>query len=202
MLTIFPPPQPPTWTKHILLSATSFISAAKATIPRGFRKRYIPLWDDECSTHYQDFLHTQPGDEDAANKASALTDCLDKKRRERWEETVQGIDFSHSSRRAWRTFNRLTGRSAKPTRCPVSANAIAKQLLENGKFKDASKEHALHVKQETSALWRAPGVDGFLSTPFTHPGTYASRPPTQEWKGPGTRQHPSRVSYPLRPKMS
>ena len=143
------------------------ISAAKATIPRGFRKRYIPLWDDECSTHYQDFLHTQPGDEDVANKASVLTDCLDKKRRERWEETVQGIDFSHSSRRAWRTFNRLTGRSAKPTRCPVSANAIAKQLLENGKFKDASKEHALHVKQETSALWRAPGVDGFLSTPFT-----------------------------------
>ena len=29
------------------------------------------------------------------------------------------------------------------------------------------KEHALHVKQETSALWQAPGVDGFLSTPFT-----------------------------------
>ena len=26
---------------------------------------------------------------------------------------------------------------------------------------------ALHVKQETSALWQAPGVDGFLSTPFT-----------------------------------
>ena len=45
--------------------------------------------------------------------------------------------------------------------------AIAKQLLENGKFKDASKEHALHVKQETFALWQAPGVDGFLSTPFT-----------------------------------
>ena len=26
---------------------------------------------------------------------------------------------------------------------------------------------ALHVKQETSALWQAPGVDGFLSTPST-----------------------------------
>ena len=49
----------------------------------------------------------------------------------------------------------------------MSANAIAKQLLENGKFKDASKEQALHVKQETSALWQAPGVDGFLSTLFT-----------------------------------
>ena len=27
---------------------------------------------------------------------------------------MQGIDFSHSSRRAWRTFNRLTGRIAPP----------------------------------------------------------------------------------------
>ena len=80
---------------------------------------------------------------------------------------MQGIDFSHSSRRAWITFNRLTGRSVKRTRCPVYANSIAKQLLDNGKFKDASKEHALHVKQEISALWQAPGVDGFLSSPFT-----------------------------------
>ena len=35
-----------------------------------------------------------------------------------------------------------------------------------------------------------------------HPGAHASHPPTQEWKGPGTRQHPSSVSYPLWPKMS
>ena len=34
------------------------------------------------------------------------------------------------------------------------------------------------------------------------PGANASYPPNQEWKGPGTRQHPSRVSYPLWPKMS
>ena len=34
------------------------------------------------------------------------------------------------------------------------------------------------------------------------PGVHASYPPNQEWKGPGTRQHPSIVSYPLWPKMS
>ena len=33
-----------------------------------------------------------------------------------------------------------------------------------------------------------------------HPGAHASYPPNQEWKGPETRQHPSRVSYPLWPK--
>ena len=143
------------------------IRAAKATIPRGFRKRYIPLWDVECSDHYNDFLRAEPGGEEAAINASALTACLDRKRRECWDETVQGIDFTHSSRQAWKTFNRLTGRSSKPTQCPVSANSIAKQLLDSGKFRNASKEHARHVKQETSALWQAPGVDGFLSTPFS-----------------------------------
>ena len=35
-----------------------------------------------------------------------------------------------------------------------------------------------------------------------HPGAHASYRPNQEWKGPGTRQHPSRVSYPLWPKVS
>ena len=43
----------------------------------------------------------------------------------------------------------------------------AKQLLSNGRFKNGNKEHALAVKQETSALWQAPGVDWFLSGPFS-----------------------------------
>ena len=45
--------------------------------------------------------------------------------------------------------------------------SLAKQLLSNGRFTDCNKEHALAVKQETSALWQAPGVDGFLSGPFS-----------------------------------
>ena len=128
------------------------IMAAEKAIPRGFRRRYIPNWDEECDIHYNEFLHAEPGDE-AAAKALDLTDCLDKKRRERWEETVQGIDFTHSSRMAWKTFNRLTGRSSRPTQCPVSANSIAEQLLANGRLKDPAKDHTRSIKQETTKLW-------------------------------------------------
>ena len=180
MLTIFPPPQPPTWTKHILLFCNLLISAAKATIPRGFRKRYIPLWDDECSTHYQDFLHTQPGDEDAANKASALTDCLDKKRRERWEETVQGIDFSHSSRRAWRTFNRLTGRSAKPTRLPCVCKCHCKTTLGEREVQRCQQGACTSCQTRNICPVASPWSRRFPLYSLHHPGTYASRPPTQE----------------------
>ncbi len=99
--------------------------------------------------------------------ASQLTDCLDRKRRERWEETVEGIDFTHSSRLAWRTLKRLTGSYTKPSPCPVSANSIAEQLLSNGHFKNIDKNHTRWVKQECTKLWQSPGVDGFLSIPFT-----------------------------------
>ena len=68
---------------------------------------------------------------------------------------------------AWKTFNRLTGRSSRPTQCPVSANSIAEQLLANGRLKDPAKDHTRSIKQETTKLWQAPGADGFLSTPFT-----------------------------------
>ena len=68
---------------------------------------------------------------------------------------------------AWKTFNRLTGRSSRPTQCPVSANSFAEQLLANGRHKDPAKDHTRSIKQETTKLWQAPGADGFLSTSFT-----------------------------------
>ena len=104
--------------------------------------------------------------EEASAKATDLMECLDIKCRQRWEDTVQGIDFTHSSRVAWKTFNRLTGRSSHPKSCPVTANSIAHQLLANGNIKEADKKHDLSVKQESSKLWSAPGVDGLLSAPF------------------------------------
>ena len=35
-------------------------------------------------------------------KAADLMDHLNKNRNKRWEETVKGIDFTHSSRKAWK----------------------------------------------------------------------------------------------------
>ena len=98
---------------------------------------------------------------------TVLTSCLDRKRRERWIESVEGIDFTHSSRKAWKTFNRRTGRYESPRQCPITANAIAHQLLANGRYAGASKAHSLNVKQQCSALWKSPGVEGHLASPFT-----------------------------------
>ena len=78
------------------------------------------------------------------------------KRRNRWSEMVRNIDFSHSSRLAWNTINSLTGRSRQSSRqCPVSADAIAAQLVKNGKYAGVNRRSSRLVLPEVSDLWRA-----------------------------------------------
>ena len=93
---------------------------------------------------------------------------LDEKRQERWIETVESIDFTHSSRKAWRTVNRLTGRTAsKPDKCPVGANAIASQLLQNGRFTNPDPDFSRQVGKVVAELWKVDIKYVDMSTPFT-----------------------------------
>ena len=82
--------------------------SAKHSIPRGYNKNYIPCWDDECEQLYKEHIDSE--NTESASNATSLLNVLDEKRRQRWNETVSSIDFTHSSRKAWQTLNRLTGR--------------------------------------------------------------------------------------------
>ena len=85
---------------------------------------------------------------------------LTRKRRDRWFEAVRSIDFSHSSRKAWIILNNLTGRSRhSPRHCPISADAIASQLVRNGKYEAVDRKSSRLVFQEVSDLWRATTPD-------------------------------------------
>ena len=144
------------------------LRAAKRSIPRGRRNNYRPCWDAECNRLYQAFVKASPGK--ASNKAaSALLAQLDEKRKQRWSEAVNTIDFTHSSRLAWNTINNLTGRSRNTTRpCPISANSIASQLVKNGTYETRDRESARLVAKEVSDLWRIPTPAGkSISGDFT-----------------------------------
>ena len=81
---------------------------------------------------------------------------LDRKQRDRWSEAVRSIDFSHFSRKAWSILNNLTGRSRQsPRHCPVSADAIAFQLVRNGKYEAVDCKSSRLVFQKVFDLWRA-----------------------------------------------
>ena len=133
--------------------------AAKKTIPGGYRNNYIPYWDAECESLYKTFLQSPHGD-NSSLAASALLAKLDRKRRDRLSEAVRSIDFSHSSRKAWSILNNLTGRSRNsPRHCPVSADAIASQLVRNGKYEAVDRKSSRLVYQEVSNFWRATTPD-------------------------------------------
>ena len=92
--------------------------------------------------------------------ATALLAKLDRKRKDRCSEAVRSIDFSHSSRKAWSILNNLTGRSRhSPRHCPVSGNAIASQLVRNGKYEAVDRKSSQLVFQEVSDLWMATTPD-------------------------------------------
>ena len=84
------------------------ICAAKKAIPHGHCKNYIPCWDKECEKLYDRLKHSITA-EDTKTAADALLDHLGQKRKAHWIETVESVDFIHSSRQAWQTINRLTG---------------------------------------------------------------------------------------------
>ena len=160
--------------------------AAKKTIPRGYRNNYIPCWDAECESLYKTFLQSPQGD-DSSLAATALLAKLDKKRRDRWSEAVRSIDFSHSSRKAWSILNNLTGRSRhSPRHCPVSADAIASQLVRNGKYEAVDRKSSRLVFQEVSDLWRATTPDAVnISDNFSQREFAAALQHLKPGKAPG-----------------
>ena len=61
---------------------------------------------------------------------TALLTRLDRKRRDRWSEAVQSIDFSQSSHKAWSILNNFASRLQHSSRhCSESADAISFQLV-------------------------------------------------------------------------
>ena len=142
------------------------IDTAKKHVPQGVRKNYVPCWDKEC----EELLHAHNEAKTNAERARAATELmtrLNTKRRERWTKTVESIDFTHSSPRAWQTINKLTGQTTKPKPCPITADSIAAQLISNGRFLNADKEFTRKTIGEVNDLRRAPSVDANLSGEFT-----------------------------------
>ena len=114
---------PPDMDQAYQCFCNAISAAAKKCIQRGRRNNHIPCWGADCENLNQTFLQ-YPERHEYSRAATALLARLDRKRRDRWFEAVQNIDFSHSSRVVWSRLNNLTDRSRKsPCQCPVTANA-------------------------------------------------------------------------------
>jgi len=167
-IELLPPPDTSNIERACQDFCESLLSAAKLCIPRGRRKYYVPCWDKECETLYRSFTQAPVGT-DSDRAASSLLSQLGQKKQERWEEAVNSINFSRSSRKAWRTINKLTGRSGCSFhQCHVSPNSIASQLVKNGAHKTGDRESTRLVNKELSDLWKILTPEGHsISEPFS-----------------------------------
>ena len=97
------------------------------------------------------------------------------------------MDFSHSNRKAWSILTNLIGRSRhSPRHCPVSADAIASQLLRNGKYEAVDRKSSRLVSQEVSDLWKATTPDAVnMSDNFSQREFTAALQHLKPGKAPG-----------------
>ena len=95
--TTLPPLDSPDVDQACQCFCNAISTAAKKCNSRGRRNIRIPRWDSECDNLYQTFLQYPEGHE-SGKTATVLLARLDRKRRNRWSEPVQNINFSHSSR--------------------------------------------------------------------------------------------------------
>uniref|UniRef100_W5MTV4 Reverse transcriptase domain-containing protein n=1 Tax=Lepisosteus oculatus TaxID=7918 RepID=W5MTV4_LEPOC len=163
------------------------ISTSNNHIPRGFRKTYIPGWDEEC-TNLASELESATTTERAQSIGSALIEYLDNKRKQDWNNTVSEIDMKHFSRRAWQTINRLTGQSHKPQiQNQVKAKDVSKVLVDSGKPTHTAKQFARKGKQE---------IHDICHSSFTYSELIAAISTLKAGKAPGPDHlHPEKLTH-------
>ena len=115
------------WTRLIRTFATPLRKQPKRPSHAVIETAIFRCWNAECESLYRTFLQSPQGD-DSDLAATALLAKLDRKRRNRWSEAVRS--------------------------CPVSANAIASQLVRNGRYEAVDRKSSRLVSKEVSDLWR------------------------------------------------
>jgi len=124
---------------------------------------------------------------DSDRAVSSLLSRFEQKKQKRWEETVNSIDLSHSSHRAWSTISKLTGRSGCSSRmCPISANSITSHLVKSGAHRTGDRESTRLVNKQLSDLWKIPTPESHsISEPFRPEELAAALRHLKSGKSPG-----------------
>ena len=97
---------------------------------------------------------------ETVNAGERLLDEISEAQRSKWQTLIESTDFTHSSRKAWRTINKLTKDSTAPQQqCRVTPDQVAHQLLLNGKGNKDSKPRRERMPRHTA-------TESTLASPF------------------------------------
>lgn len=154
----FIPPMPKNYNRF----ANLVISTAKKCIPRGYRKEYIPCWNEDSDRLYTEFQENEDPD-----TAKELLKSLDIARKERWINTVENIDLKRSSRQGWSLIRKLGGASKiNKTKPKITADRIARRVVQSSKA-PSNKVFSNKIIRAYRELRKKTPMDSELSAPFT-----------------------------------
>ena len=96
----------------------------------------------------------------SADVATSLLKSLDTARRQWWVKTMEQLDFTYSSRKAWHLLRHLGAAAPVQHTTPkVTPNAIATRLLSTSKAKPTRN---IDLSLKTTKDSKAEGVDGIF----------------------------------------
>lgn len=138
------------------------LSTAKKSIPRGYRKEYIPGWSNDIEKLFNDFENS--GDPEIADE---LLNALTAARKEKWEEKTKNIDFTHSSRKSWKVLRKL-GAASNPVQLKsnMKPDTIATRIVKISNGVSLSKRRRRFVKNSLKRKKRRTQISDFFSRPF------------------------------------
>ena len=146
------------------------LEASKKNIPRGCRDSYIPGLSDQNKQIYQEYVQAykeDPFSENTIELGKEVISSLWQERRERWKETIENVDMTHSSKKAWSTIKKLNSEDKHPARkAAVTPNEVAHQLLINGKTNNQSRERG-YLKRMKQEMQRIMSQSDDIFEPFT-----------------------------------
>lgn len=160
--------------------AGAVIAAAKKSMPRGYRKEYIPGWNAECEELYNNYIGSD--DPDVAND---LVQALDEARKDKWAKTTEEMNFQRSSRKSWSLLKKLGG-SNPPMRETdlVSPDQIASRIITLSRA-PRNKHHTKQIKKELSNIRQTMPRDTEFSRQFTTEELTAALRDMKTGKAPG-----------------
>ena len=87
---------------------------------------YVCGLNDQSKDMYEDYQRRfaeDPFNEGTVRVGDALLDEISEAQRSKWKEMIESTDFTHSSRKAWKTINNLTKDYTEPQQqCRVTAD--------------------------------------------------------------------------------
>ena len=106
-------------------------------------------------------FENDPFNSETTETGNRLSDDIAEAQQKKWQTLIESTDFTHRSRKAWKTINKLSKDYAQPQQqCKVTADQVAHQLLLNGKGNSTHRPSKTKITDNHIA-------EHSLTSPFT-----------------------------------